>query len=86
MTERLIAQVLLDRAWGGVAVNCNCRMVIPTHFNTELGTVVSELSFPSLSAIDRLKVQDWVRKNMATVKPDGYFLTEKGKFYAIKHR
>lgn len=83
MTERLIAQVLLDRAWSGVAVNCHCRMVIPTHFNTE--TVVSELSFPSLSAINRIKLQDWVRTNFAVVNPKGYFLADKSTFYAVKH-
>ena len=83
MTERLIAQVLLDRAWGGVAVNCNCRMVIPTHFKTE--TVVSELSFPSLSAIDKLKLQNWVRTNFSVVNPGGYFLADKSNFYAVKH-
>ena len=83
MTERLIAQVLLDRAWSGVAVNCHCRMVIPTHFNTE--TVVSELSFPSLSAIDKLKLQNWVRTNFSVVNPGGYFLADKSNFYAVKH-
>lgn len=83
MTERLITQVLLDRAWGGVAVNCNCRMVVPTGAN--LGTVVSELSFPSLSAIDRIKLQDWVRTNFSAVNPKGYFLADKSTFYAVKH-
>lgn len=80
MTERLIAQVLLDRAWSGVAVNCNCSMV-----NAEQGTVVSELSFPSLSAIDKFKLQDWVRTNFAVVNPKGYFLADKSTFYAVKH-
>jgi hypothetical protein len=81
MTERLITQVLLDRAWGGVAVNCNCRMFK----NAEPGEVISELSFPSLSAIDRIKLQNWVRTNFSVVNPKGYFIADRGNFYAVKH-
>jgi hypothetical protein len=83
MTERILANLLLDRKGANLAVTCNCRMI--QNFTPGDCVVVSSLVFPCLTRVEPARVLSWVRENLPQIKPGGYFLINKNVFYAVKH-